>query len=52
MIQQRQGVSFKIIVSLIRIHTFTVKLFRSSLKISWPFFLISLRFLMLSLVFN
>ena len=45
MIQQRQGLSFKIIVSLIRIHAFTVKLFRSRYEISWLFILISFRLL-------
>ncbi|GEM_PF-3060777 len=52
MIQQRQGVSFKIIVSLIRIRAFTVKLFRSRHKISWAFFLITLQLLMPPIVFN
>ncbi len=34
MIQHRQGLSFKIIVSLIRIHAFAVKLFRSLYEIT------------------
>lgn len=33
MIQQRQGLNFKIIVSLIRIHAFAVKLFRDRYEI-------------------
>ena len=45
MIQQRQGLSFKIIVSLIRIHDFTVKLFMSRYEISWLFIPISFRLL-------